>query len=287
MSPALRLRILSRADLPFADSVRALANWNQTIADWTRFLALEPDGCFLAEWNGEPAGTATTAVYGAELAWIGMLLVHPDFRRRGIGRALLERCVEHLRGRGVLCIKLDATPQGKPVYDSLGFKDEWTLTRWERPPVTGCETNAKAVVRNWIASDIGDLEALDTGAFGVSRERLVQLMAEQSRSARVLESRPGRIAGYGLLRDGSRALYLGPVVAESPDAARPIIEALVRRGAGERIYWDVPDQNAAAVAWAGQHGFTEQRRLTRMYLGENTAPGNPAWQFAIAGPEVG
>src|SRR5215510_8173248 len=122
MNPSLHVRCLTQADLPFADSVRATAGWNQTRRDWERFLALEPNGCFLAEWNGAPAGTATTTVYGTELAWIGMVLVHPDYRRRGIGRALLEHCIEHLREREVRCIKLDATPAGKKVYDGLGFK---------------------------------------------------------------------------------------------------------------------------------------------------------------------
>src|SRR5688500_17823494 len=133
MNSPLRLRPLTREDLSFADSLRALAGWNQTLADWERFLALEPDGCFLAEWQGVSAGTATTTVYGAELAWIGMVLVHPEYRRRGIGQALLERCIEYLSKRGVRCIKLDATPEGKRVYANLGFQDEWTLTRWERP----------------------------------------------------------------------------------------------------------------------------------------------------------
>ena len=82
MISAMRVRLMTRADVPFADSLRALAGWNQTVDDWKCFLALEPDGCFLAEWNGAPVGTATTTVYGPELAWIGMALVHPDFRRR-------------------------------------------------------------------------------------------------------------------------------------------------------------------------------------------------------------
>src|SRR5881409_405096 len=72
MSSPLRFRVLGRDDLPFADSLRALAGWNQTLGDWERFLVTEPTGCFLAEWNGTPAGTATTMVYGPELAWIGM-----------------------------------------------------------------------------------------------------------------------------------------------------------------------------------------------------------------------
>ena len=64
MNRQLNLRLLTQADLPFADALRALVGWNQTIRDWQRFLALQPDGCFLAEWGGSPAGTATTICYG-------------------------------------------------------------------------------------------------------------------------------------------------------------------------------------------------------------------------------
>ena len=106
---------MTPAELDFADSLRALAGWNQTRNDWQRLLAHEPRGCFVAEWNGALAGTATTTCYGTDLAWIGMVLVHPDYRRRGIGTALLQQCLDYLSGRGVRCIKLDATPLGRPV----------------------------------------------------------------------------------------------------------------------------------------------------------------------------
>jgi GNAT superfamily N-acetyltransferase len=203
MSASRRRRVLTHADLPFADSVRALAGWNQTVADWERFLELEPDGCFLAECNGSPAGTATTLVYDAALAWIGMVLVHPDFRRRGIGRALLERCLEHLCERGVRCIKLDATPAGKKVYDQLGFKAEWSLTRWERAGVHSQPTAPDSRVRSWRAADEQAFEPLDLAAFGVARRRLVPALARQSLGAFVFESGPDKIAGYGLLRSGA------------------------------------------------------------------------------------
>src|SRR5256885_742127 len=92
MSSPLRVRVITEGDLPFAENVCSLAGWNQTPGDWRRFLAMEPAGCFVAEWDGLPAGTATTITYGFDLAWIGMVLVHPDYRRRGIGNALLGGC---------------------------------------------------------------------------------------------------------------------------------------------------------------------------------------------------
>ena len=287
MSSPLRVRVLTREDLAFADSLRALAGWNQTIADWERFLALEPEGCFLADWNGAPAGTATTTVYGLELAWIGMMLVHPAQRRRGVGRALLERCIEYLRGRGVCCLKLDATPDGKKLYDGLGFKAEWTLTRWEHVGFDSPSAVTESRVKGWTDESVRRLEPLDSAAFGIPRQRLLRALALQSRSALVLESEADQIEAYGLLRNGSRALYLGPVVAGSADTAIRVIEALLAQGRGERVFWDIPDQNLAAVEWARRHEFIPQRSLVRMVLGENRVQGDPRKQFALAGPESG
>ena len=193
MNAGLCLRLLVREDLPFADSLRALAGWNQTRADWERFLAAEPEGCFLAEWNGTPAGTATTIVYGQDLAWIGMVLVHPDYRRRGIGRVLLERCIEHLRVRGVRCIKLDATPLGKKVYDDLGFHDEWTLTRWERATVRETCLEPPSSIRSCREVDV--IESLDASAFCGSRRKVLEPLMQHGRSALVSETERGQFEG--------------------------------------------------------------------------------------------
>jgi hypothetical protein len=66
-----------------------------------------------------------------------------------------------------------------------------------------------------------------------------------------------------------------------------LIQALLAHGRGEKIFWDIPDQNIAAVEWARAHDFTPQRSLTRMYLVENTTSGDAKKQFALAGPEFG
>ena len=287
MNSSLRLRKLIATDLPFADSLRAQAGWNQTLADWQRFLAMDPEGCFLAEWNGAPAGTATTTIYGPQLAWIGMVLVDPDYRRRGIGRALLQRCIDYLQGQKVRCIKLDATPLGQPVYAGLGFKDEWTLTRWERAGAGLCGVPASSGMRPWREGDERRIAPLDALAFGVPRQRLMRALAQESRGALVLEHEADQPVAFGLLQNGSSALHLGPIVAASADCAIRLIEALLTRGDAERVLWDIPDPNAAAREWAEHNGFTRQRSLTRMYLGENGTPGDPQKQFALAGPEVG
>jgi len=55
---------------------------------------------WLATEAGDPAGAAFLSDYGGSLV-IGYVLVRPDFRRRGIGRALLETLVRQARADGI------------------------------------------------------------------------------------------------------------------------------------------------------------------------------------------
>lgn len=290
MNAALRLRSLTLDDLAFADALRAQEGWNQTLTDWKRFLAMAPEGCFLAEWEGEPAGTATTTVYGPELAWVGMVLVNVRFRGRGIGHALLECCLGHLRGRGVRCIKLDATPKGKAVYETLGFREEWTLQRWERAGRSDPDRRAASGSGESALSpaDAAETAAFDARIFGVERRTLLDALAPAG-PAMVNRNRAGAIDGFGMLRRGARAAYLGPSTVSNATAGAELVEKLlgVPEAAGPLTFWDVPDCNRAAVACARTHGFQPQRPLTRMFLGDNAHPGVPEQVWALAGPEVG
>lgn len=313
---SLRIRLFTAPDVAFADALRALAGWNQTPDDWRRFLNHQPDGCFIAEWDGQPVGTATTTLYEDKVAWIGMVLVHPDARRRGIGRALLEHCIAFLKPR-VACIKLDATPLGKTLYDTLGFKDEWTLRRWEASRVELPANPMKYRVRRWRESDRPAIKALDLAAFGVDRRPMVQSITSQVSRSRVHQTVKQRVVGFGVLRKGAHAHYLGPVVAESIAAAGPLIKSfltelptqpvywdksevataiaqcellagsILKDLPNQPIFWDIPDANACAVELAQRLGFAPQRTLTRMFLGENKWPGDPQKIFALAGPEIG
>ena len=278
------------ADLAFADRLRDLAGWNQTPQDWSRLLRHDPEGCFVAEWSGRPAGTATTTTYSRDLGWVGMVLVDPDVRRQGIGTALLARCIEHLRQSGVRCIKLDATPLGRQVYDTLGFVAEWSLARWETAELPtrrdSIETAAHRGPRRLDSGRIGRVADLDAAAFGVARGRMLSMLAAQS-DTHVRTDGAGQVTGYGMLRPGRRASYLGPVVAADESAGTAIADRLLGGTPGRPVYWDIPEANRAAVRVARRYGMSRQRTLTRMYLGRNARPGSPSAQWAIAAPEIG
>src|SRR6476661_1577992 len=116
-----RIRLLTTADVPAALELSAAAGWNQTPADWERMIALEPSGCFGIQEDGRLVATTTLLTYGHELAWVGMVLTHSEYQRRGYAGQLVTAALELAAARGVRCVKLDATDQGQPLYARLGF----------------------------------------------------------------------------------------------------------------------------------------------------------------------
>jgi len=286
------IRVLVEPDLGFAHELSRLAGWNQTRRDWERFLALAPEGCFLAECEGEPAGTATTTAYGGGLAWIGMVLVHPDFRRRGLGTALLRRAIDHLRlERGIACVRLDATPEGRPLYEGLGFRAEWSLSRWRRPALAsegagdveaGGSPHPARMPEPPSAPDEAGL-ALDREVFGADRGELLRSLARGS-----IHGATEGDGSFGYVREGQRALYLGPVTAAAETAGLELVRDLVARCPGDReLFWDLPDGNRAAARLAGTLGFEPVRTLTRMWLGEGPLEADPSRIFGLAEPGLG
>lgn len=274
------IRTLLPSDLAFGLELSGLAGWNQTRRDWERFLSLAPEECFLAEVDGQTAGTATTTSYESDLAWIGMVLVHPDFRRQGMGTALLERAIRHLREeRRVTCVRLDATPDGKPLYEGLGFRSEWGLRRWVKEVH---ETSSRfSSTPEWTFSS-ASLE-LDRAVFGASRFELLQSLLTGSSGGITLED-----GSFGLIRPGKRASYLGPVTAASRQSAEVVIRELLEScPPGNTVFWDIPDPNEAATGLAERLGFQPVRVLTRMWLGDRAIEQDPERIVALAEPGLG
>jgi GNAT superfamily N-acetyltransferase len=282
----LAIRNMTRSDLAFADQLRASEGWNQTIEDWQRLLLWEPKGCFLALWQGKPAGTVTTTIYGP-IGWVGMMLVDSRLRRHGIGQSLLEHALQYLDRRHVQCAKLDATPLGRALYRRFDFQAEGMLTRWERHETGSPAPFKQKRIRPITLEHLTAIRQLDVAAFGVDRFRILREIALANEAALVHLGTSARVDGFGFLRKGARSLYLGPVIAQTTEAGRDLVCALLARSHGLPVFWDTPEANEAAAALAPSLGFKPQRPLVRMFRGPNQSPGDFQKQFALADPAVG
>ena len=119
-----KLRLLHAADLAAVMELSRLAGWNQTIDDWQTLLRLDPLGCFGIEVDDRIVATTTLLCYGTRLAWIGMVLTMPDYRRLGFAQRLVQAALQRSAALKIASVKLDATPEGRPLYEKLGFQTE-------------------------------------------------------------------------------------------------------------------------------------------------------------------
>lgn len=277
----VRIRTMTTDDLTLGLRLSGQAGWNQTEADWLRLLYFEPEGCFVAELDGSPVGTTTTCVLGC-VAWIAMVLVDEDHRRRGVGAHLLRHALDHLDSRSAPTIRLDATELGRPVYEKLGFVPEYELARYQgiapsRPaPLTVAEAAADAYP---------DIIEFDKAATGTNREKmLIRLFEEFPQNLRTLR-RQGRIEGYVTMRPGANAVQIGPCAATA-NAGPALLRDALDRCAGKYVFVDIPLDNAGAVNIAESSGFEIQRRFTRMYRGRKVTDTIEAL-WAGSSPEKG
>lgn len=277
---------MTAADLPLADDLRRLAGWNQSRRDWLGYLEFDPAGCFVAEVDGVAQGTATTISYEGRVGWIGMVLVHPDQRRRGVGTALLQRAIGWLQEQRIAAIKLDATPMGRPVYSPLGFRDEYAVTRFlgqVHAPAGDGEAGVKALR----PGDLPEITELDASWFGVARPRVLASLSARDPEYGFV-AREGRgVVGYLIARAGAERLQIGPWGAETPAIAEGLLRAFLRQAHGREVLLDVPGPNHAGPSLLTRYGFSIQRGYTRMYLGENLHPGLPAKIFGTSAAEKG
>jgi GNAT superfamily N-acetyltransferase len=258
------LRLMTANDIPSALELSIEAGWNQNADDWKMLLELAPDSCFAIDAEGTLAASTTLVCYGKKLAWIGMVLTTHKYRGRGFAHRLLEEALKQADQRQIESVKLDATDQGKPLYEKMGFRFEQAVERWARP-------GGDAFLRN---SESRWQE--DTESFGADRSQLLEKLEERNPPLTISQS-------YLFTRPGRQAAYFGPSVCESQDVARSLAECALQSSAW---YWDLLPNNVNAVALAKDLGFAPQRRLSRMVRGKDLR-GKEDTIYAIAGFELG
>jgi GNAT superfamily N-acetyltransferase len=291
MAPCeVTIRRMTENDIPLGMRLKEQAGWNQVEADWRRFLAMEPEGCFVAEWNGKPVGTTVACTFDS-VAWLAMVLVDESVRGRGVGKAMLKHALRFLDDRGVRTVRLDATAAGEPLYRTLGFEPQFNLVRYagivlpllEAIPFPDIQGIKKADRTRW--EEIVSLDAEVTRT--LRRKFLLRMLEENPRYARVVvHDEKLTASAYCLARRGSRATQVGPCLGESVAANKLFAAVLVFLFRGESVFVDVLESDNVTKATLTTCCLTPQRLFTRMCRGESVIEDLNLF-VASSGPELG
>ena len=105
---------------------------------------------------------------------------------------------------------------------------------------------------------------------GTQRAKLLRHIVEHAPKAGRKFAPHGRLEGFCWARPGANAWHLGPVQG-SVQACRNLLLDAAGRLAGQRVYVDVPINNADAMKLMSEMGFVEERRFIRMGRGKRVA----------------
>ncbi|MBR5288174.1 MAG: GNAT family N-acetyltransferase [Clostridia bacterium] len=95
-----------------------------------RFLTRNPSTCFAAEESGRIIGVIM-AGHDGRRGYIYHTAVHPDFRSRGIGAALVDAALNALKAEGIAkaaLVVFSRNETGNAFWEKMGFTERTDLT---------------------------------------------------------------------------------------------------------------------------------------------------------------
>jgi GNAT superfamily N-acetyltransferase len=269
-------------DLAFGKMLTDLEGWHRTTADWNRLLRVEPSGMLKARVRGQDVGIAGILSYDG-VSWIHSVIVLPEYRRNGVGTAMMNACVAEARKKGNPCVKLDAVRGFENFYRELGFVEEFESLRFF------CEwKHFAATAERTQPSDLDSILDFDKSVAGCDRGRVIRAVYEDCPSLAFDIRTEEGIIGYILAREGEERIQIGPCVVADGDflTAHRLVTTLIGSCENTKKFrMCVPGENLEAVRLAEGLDFVNAKPSVRMRLG--TPFREPTTTFAMISPEKG
>ena len=247
MQEPFALDTLTAADTHACWQLSQALRWPHREADWQQFINwAKAHGAALAvRADGRLIGCGLAWQWGQEQGSIGMVIVDDAWQRRGIGKRLFKGLLQALEGRDVM---LQATAQGRPLYESLGFAAIGHARQfhghWQPPAEAGPTVSLAADERTRLLQpqDLSALLTYDQRERGLARPALLQaLLAQMDADERCAVSvdEQGHLCGYGILRRFGRGWVVGPLLADGADRAVALVKRLTQERAGDFVRIDL------------------------------------------------
>lgn len=245
----LSLRDADEDDLRAIAELRAATGWS--VHEWAlRAVIRVPHArCVVAVDGGSAlAGVGSGIVYGP-LGFVGNMIVAEAHRRRGVGSAILESVIAFLEDARCRRLELNATSEGRPLYERHGFESIGRSATARIPRAVVRSRDSAVSVRRAERQDLESLAAYDHQRFGGDRTPLLQMLVDDPAVAILLAERDGvGLAGYACVRPDEPRI--GPVLADVPSVAETLLlDAFAAAPAADELRLNLPPDNRPGAEW--------------------------------------
>lgn len=281
MSDAYVYRMATAADIPAAHALSVHLKWPHREADWA--MVQRTSEGFVAEHDGQLVGVAFACHQGAYSS-IGLVIVSDQHRSKGIGRRLMNLCLDAAAPRTPI---LNATESGVPLYVSMSFVEYARIQQHQGVPQTPPVPAAMGagLCREVTEAEYPQVIELANAGSGLDRTAVLNdllPMAECVVGVKV----HGQLKGCALLRRFGRGHLIGPVVAQNLEQAQQMITHLLDLIPGAFVRFDIL-ADCGLVDWLEGLGLPCVDRAPRMVLGEPPRSRNGIAQFAMVTQAIG
>ncbi len=275
MPKNLEIRNMSRPELDELISWAANEGWNPGLHDAELYWATDPQAFISAELDGEVIGGGAINAYSGEFGFMGLFIVKPEYRNRGLGTTLWNARRKRLLDRlnPGASIGLDGVFEMQYYYAKGGFVFSHRNMRFRAeitdPPATSRDDDKNIIPLAALPFD--QLLDYDRTCFPAMRPEFLQEWIAQPDALALGYLRDGRVGGYGVVRRCKEGCKVGPLFADDPRVVESLYAHLAEFAVGGPLFIDAPENNPAAMAFVARHRMIEVFGCARMYLGDPPA----------------
>ena len=258
------MRKLTLADVPEWLALVRSVEWDQTGFELEWLIANAPDRVLGVHEDGRLVATAAAAVYDDGGSCVNMVIVDKPYRGRGHAGRLMRALIESL-GAPRESITLQATSDGKPVYEKLGFLAEYGQEKWSGKAALIARDGGRDGIEPMDEAAFEEAAAYDARIMGLSRRNVLEGFWRNFPDLAFQARRDGKLAGFVLGRQGFAYRHVCPLEADDGITAA----ALFARAAAVRpdeLALDIPDAQTGFKAMLAEKGFRALRALVNMRL---------------------
>lgn len=252
---------MTKNEIKLAVDWAAREGWNPGLHDADCFHAIDPNGFFKGELNGETIGCASALIYDDHFAFCGFYIVHPDHRASGYGIQITRARLDYIGDRNA---GLDGVIDMQDKYARLGYRMVHRSIRYAYTPTESKESAAEIVPVSNVPFD--QLVDFDENHFFARRESFLNCWLNQPTHTALALVDDGTLKGYGVIRKCETGHKIGPLFADDAEVAESLYLALCNHGLNAPVYLDIPEPNAAGMDMAKRYGMDYVFECGRMYL---------------------
>lgn len=259
--------------------------WNPGEYDADVFWAADPDGFYGYFYQKKLIAGGAIVSYNRKFGFMGLFIVHSDFRGLGIGTKLWHQRLEKLKSRLLpnASIGMDGVVALQPFYQKGGFKFAFKDKRYEK---LGQKFPTHPNISPIQTKDFDKIATYDFRCFGFSRQNFLKKWIFLTESISFQFSENNSLRGFCVLRKVDSGYKIGPLFADDCETAESLYKACLNVVPNKPVFLDIPLINMDAQKLVEKHNAKFVFECGRMYHGK--APENP-WNkiFGITTFELG